>query len=1177
MNRKKKLFIISAGLILVGFSATSVNAATTTANNVDVVLEQQENTTNDKIRYVSTLELSNGVTLNDITKIDMQLSLSKAGETTLSTEKELFSVYDTVTGTNGKAKIDNTYYSVFTITEVAQSYPGWNLSASFEYHYSDGTHEETNTVNYKIPEAYALKSSGSGEFVTTSECFADSVQDGQILQCFCWSYNEIMNFLPDIANQGFTAIQTSPVQVCKEATVGQTAKGSWWAYYQPAAFTIDDTGDNALGTPEEFQAMCQMAHSYGVKVLVDVVANHLGNQWVADSLCERAYYYEWEIAGMSAPGDKNAQPGEPGYVPYTGEVWSFKGGTTTPGGDGASTVPVIDTYYYKDTLKFHPYAVQDNDQPGNVTQGNIGMMDLDTSDPVVQDAVADYLEELISYGVDGFRFDAAKHIETPDDDPSFASDFWPNVMERAFNAGEALGKDIYAYGEILNRPGINRSLGWYTKHGVAITDSGLGHGIVESGGTGFGSFNGADGNNYIDYKENMVTWAESHDNYMGTQDTHNKSVQIINRSYALLGARKDFCTLYCARFEDYEKSKLGSVACLNGWSYDCVGAVNKFHNFYAKLKADENCYSSNGYDVCERFVNENSTQNGVVIVGGAGNCSVSVPHMANGTYKDYVTGNTFTVSNGTLTGTVGDSEIAVVYNNTATTQGACSISSSAPTTFYTATMDASYIIRNATSATLTVDGHNYSVTSGATLSFGYDMKVGDTKTITITAIDKNGNPVTQSFTYTKVAAPKTYTVHFVKPEGWSSLNAYLYQTQNGTPTLASMEYDSSSSSYFVEYLETYHYVAFGNGVNQTVLIPLTEEDTTYQVIPYDGYVYFDNTGSWSTVNAYMWVDESTHNAAWPGVAITEDPTTGLFKVDPTGYTSIIFNNGSAKTNDLTIYTDYSYVYNASSYAGIRVEEADACEHNYANPTWDWVGYTSAKLTLTCSNCGKKITKDATITNEITVEPTTSTTGTRVYTATVTFNGNTYTNTKNETLPMVDNTITTVPRVEPSCTTDGNILYYIKNGKYYSDSYCTVEISLSDTVIPALGHTHEGNVIVSKSNLTATCSTCGETYTIDMDSTTIYFVNTSDWANVTAYAWKNGGGEGNQNHAWPGIAMTDTGLTYNGHKIYSYKNTEGYTKIIFSNSGNSQTADLTIPTDANCYIYNDSFNYVFVGE
>lgn len=103
-------------MILIFTSFITVKASTQIIDLVDIILEQQENTTNDKIRYVSTLELSNGVTLNDITKIDMQLSLSKAGETTLTTEKELFSVYDSIAGTNGKAKIDNTYYSVFTIT-----------------------------------------------------------------------------------------------------------------------------------------------------------------------------------------------------------------------------------------------------------------------------------------------------------------------------------------------------------------------------------------------------------------------------------------------------------------------------------------------------------------------------------------------------------------------------------------------------------------------------------------------------------------------------------------------------------------------------------------------------------------------------------------------------------------------------------------------------------------------------------------------------------------------------------------------------------------------------------------------------------------------------------------------------------------------------------------------------
>lgn len=58
-------------------------------------------------------------------------------------------------------------------------------------------------------------------------------------------------------------------------------------------------------------------------------------------------------------------------------------------------------------------------------------------------------------------------------------------------------------------------------------------------------------------------------------------------------------------------------------------------------------------------------------------------------------------------------------------------------------------------------------------------------------------------------------------------------------------------------------------------------------------------------------------------------------------------------------------------------------------------------------------------------------------------------------------------------------------------------------------------------------------------------------------------------------MTKTGYTYNGHDVHSYsiKDT-GYTKIIFTNNSGSQTDDLTIPEDSNCF-YNDSFDYVFV--
>ena len=1163
---KKKVIFLSL-MALTSFCFIETQAQGTLIDSIDVSLEQQESQINDKIRYVSTMVLNSSTTLEDISNINLEISISKTGQETKSTSVALQNVYSSIAGTNGKAEIDNTYYAIYTITDLSKYYPGWTLNADFKYDYKDGTYETTNAINYIIPGSHSLKS-GSGSFEETHPLFADNVQDGQILQCFCWSYNEIMNYLPKIASQGFTAIQTSPVQVCKEATAGKNAKGSWWAYYQPAAFTIDDTGDNALGTPEEFEEMVELAHSLGVKVLVDVVANHLGNQWVADSLCERAYYYEWEIAGMAGPANPDAKEGEVGYIPYTGEYWRYQNGSL-------STTKVIDTYYYKDTLKFHPYSVQDNDEPGNVTQGNIGMMDLDTNDPVVQNAVADYLEELIAYGVDGFRFDAAKHIETPNDDIS--SNFWPYVMERARAAASAQGRDVYAYGEILNRPGTGRSLSWYTDLGIAITDSGLGHGIVENGGTGFGSFNGADGNDYIDYKEDMVVWAESHDNYMGTGDTHNKSEEIINKSYAILSARKDFSTLYCARFEDYEKSTLGSVACLNGWSYDCVGAVNKFHNFYSKLDADESCSESGGYNCIERFINSNSNQNGVVIVGNAGQASVSVSHLANGTYTDAVTGNTFTVSNGTLSGTVGDSGVAVIFNNTSNTIGNVSISSNNLKTFYTASASASYYINNAKSATLTIDGDTYDITSGAEITFGYDMEVGDIKTIRITAIGLNNTEIYKEYTYKKVEAPRKLKVYFEKPSEWESVSAILYKDGVETPTTVTKD---SSGKYCSTYLEGFYtHISFTNGTEFTESIKL-EENQTYRLAEKSNGNYFANDNGWENINLYMWNDTTgKKNAEWPGVALTEtDEETGYYIFDTTGYEKVIFNSGGIQTvNILAVESDYPIVYHLSGMAdgkyavttGYLLQAGTPCDHTYGEPSFDWKDYTSAAATFTCSSCDKTKTIDATITNEITKEPTETETGIRTYTATVDFDNHIYTATKTEVIPSL-NTVTVVDRVEATCTTDGNILYYIKNNKYYSDANCENEIALEDTIIPAVGHHQIEAGLYLKDQLT--CSVCHENVTID--NNVIYYINVNDWTTVYAYAWKNAGGAGNQNSAWPGVLMTDTGLTYNGHKVYSYTNDNNYTSIIFTNGNGTQTGDLTIPGDANCY--NDgSFNYIYV--
>ena len=103
-----------------------------------------------------------------------------------------------------------------------------------------------------------------------------NVQDGLTLHCWNWSYKNIEANMEKIASQGYSAIQTSPIQQAKEATKGYSIDG-WWVYYQPMGFHIDNTGRSALGTKAEFESMCKTAHKYGIKVIVDVVANHLGN------------------------------------------------------------------------------------------------------------------------------------------------------------------------------------------------------------------------------------------------------------------------------------------------------------------------------------------------------------------------------------------------------------------------------------------------------------------------------------------------------------------------------------------------------------------------------------------------------------------------------------------------------------------------------------------------------------------------------------------------------------------------------------------------------------------------------------------------------------------------------------------------------------------------------------
>lgn len=87
-------------------------------------------------------------------------------------------------------------------------------------------------------------------------------------------------------------------------------------------------------------------------------------------------------------------------------------------------------------------------------------------------------------------------------------------------------------------------------------------------------------------------------------------------------------------------------------------------------------------------------------------------------------------------------------------------------------------------------------------------------------------------------------------------------------------------------------------------------------------VYFRNTDNWSTVNAYVWVKDTSNSVkAWPGEAMTlhED---NIYKYTINGdYDMIIFNNGSAQTKDLDLGQD-----------GYLFDFATTSWEKYADPT-----------------------------------------------------------------------------------------------------------------------------------------------------------------------------------------------------------------------------------------------------
>ncbi len=573
----------------------------------------------------------------------------------------------------------------------------------------------------------------SAQTASADSTLRDKVGDGVMLHAFNWSYNTIKENLPAIAAAGYTTVQTSPVQQPKDYSTSGDVTGQWWKLYQPISFHIAE--QSWLGTKDDLKSLCDEADKYGIKIICDIVSNHIANADEArpETVSNQVKKYEPE-------------------------------------------------FYKKRRTYTRTYKGDANDSSVQaVVQGHVSKCpDLVTNDTAVQTYIINLLKECIDCGVDGFRFDAAKHIET-EDDGEYASDYWKNITSSASSYyTQKTGDDLYIYGEILNNCGADRSYSSYTKY-INVTDNRTGDAVLYNVTRGKASTA-----TNAKYKSgvaasNAVLWAESHDTYEGSSgssgfpNTADVSDENVVKAWAIVASRKDSTALFFAR---PGTALMGGVSTDTTYKSTAVSEINKFHNLF--VGQSEKLGSSGDIAYVARGTS------GIVLSNCKGtNASVSISGtgLADGKYTDTVSGAEFTVANGVLTGSIGKTGVAVVYNGTTTPKAINSVESGS---FRGDTMTLTLTLENATSGTYCLDDSTPVKFTGTTsIRIGSDYKPGETINLTVTATD-GVKTSSMAYKYTKSTAQESGVYVFFNPatqKGWSApYQVYIYDetTNKGT-------------------------------------------------------------------------------------------------------------------------------------------------------------------------------------------------------------------------------------------------------------------------------------------------------------------------------------------------------------------------------------------------------------
>lgn len=185
----------------------------------------------------------------------------------------------------------------------------------------------------------------------------------------------VIDKLPYIKGMGYTAIWISPVAEPQMTNRDNNGTGRNTAYH---GYNVKDPNkaNPYFGTKEKLKELVDAAHAQGIKVIIDVVPNHIG-----DYMLGTQAYYDIPSLQPAAPFNN------PAWYHHNGDInWSLVDGRYDQ--------------WAQDYIENHDLA---------------GLDDIDFDVPAAKQAIFDSIKGWFTYtGADGARVDAAKLVKPSD-------------------------------------------------------------------------------------------------------------------------------------------------------------------------------------------------------------------------------------------------------------------------------------------------------------------------------------------------------------------------------------------------------------------------------------------------------------------------------------------------------------------------------------------------------------------------------------------------------------------------------------------------------------------------------------------------------------------------------------------------------------------------------------------